>query len=158
MALIDYRGYRLIGIDLSLSSKWSLTTYLTNSAISILPISHDTIIYGSADGGLFIDGKKTIVSVINIITIGENVHASVEEFNDKMRRVGEILNLKPHYVAGVELFGPGDIEGHKGKDGLFYVLDFSRTFPPEAPQKPAPPPPFRDRSVFYKMLRPEFVR
>lgn len=25
------------------------------------------------------------------------------------------------------------IEGHLGKDGKFYVLDFARTMPPEAP-------------------------
>jgi hypothetical protein len=26
----------------------------------------------------------------------------------------------------------GDIEGHKGTDGRYYVLDFARVFPPEA--------------------------
>ena len=28
---------------------------------------------------------------------------------------------------------PTDIEGHRGKDGRFYVLDFARVFPPEHP-------------------------
>ena len=29
------------------------------------------------------------------------------------------------------LYGPADIEAHRGKDGRFYVLDLARVFPPE---------------------------
>ena len=29
------------------------------------------------------------------------------------------------------LFGPFDIEGHRGTDGRVYLLDFHRVFPPE---------------------------
>lgn len=28
---------------------------------------------------------------------------------------------------------PGDLEGHKGLDGRYYLLDVARLFPPEAP-------------------------
>jgi hypothetical protein len=35
--------------------------------------------------------------------------------------------------GGVMIHGPGDIEGHCGGDGRYYVLDFGRTFPPEYP-------------------------
>ena len=31
---------------------------------------------------------------------------------------------------GVELYGPTDIEVHRGRDGRFYVLDTARVFPP----------------------------
>ena len=31
------------------------------------------------------------------------------------------------------IHGPGDIEGHLGNDGQYYMVDFGRTFPPEAP-------------------------
>jgi len=42
---------------------------------------------------------------------------------------------QPHLVRSKMLYGPGDIEGHLGRDGKFYLLDFSRLFPPEAPLK-----------------------
>ena len=58
MALVDYRGYRLV-------------------AQSILPISRDTIIYGSNDGG-------------------KTVHDSSPEFRARMKRAGEQLNIKGH--------------------------------------------------------------
>lgn len=43
---------------------------------------------------------------------------------------------------------------HRGLDGRYYCLDFSRLFPPEAPLVPT----HRERGAFlYKLLRPEFV-
>ena len=70
----------------------------------------------------------------------------------------------------------GDIEGHKGKDGRYYLLDFSRSMPPEAPEfgyshlhHPSlthahslakiskDGRPIYPRGVFYRMLRPELV-
>ena len=45
------------------------------------------------------------------------------------------------------MYSAVDIEGHKGSDGRYYLLDFSRTFPPEAPK------PKDKYSHLYKMLR-----
>ncbi len=62
------------------------------------------------------------------------------------------LNLDSHLVKDCIIYGyvpipknfkngfltccrPGDIEGHKGSDGKYYVLDFGRVMPPEAPSK-----------------------
>eukprot|EP01102_Stenamoeba_stenopodia_P002205 TRINITY_DN1198_c0_g1_i1.p1 TRINITY_DN1198_c0_g1~~TRINITY_DN1198_c0_g1_i1.p1 ORF type:complete len:1050 (+),score=251.40 TRINITY_DN1198_c0_g1_i1:69-3218(+) len=117
MCLIDYRGYRLI-------------------ATSSLPISQDTIVYGSCDGG-------------------HRVHADDEEMNEIMEKCGKILNLKGHY-AGIGsntqfLYGPCDIEGHKGHDGKLYVLDVSRIWPPEKPNASL------QGSFLYKLLRAELV-
>ena len=50
-----------------------------------------------------------------------------------MEQAGRSLNLKGHIVGGAVIYGPGDIEGHLGLDGNYYVVDFGRTFPPEAP-------------------------
>ena len=97
MALIDYHGYRLI-------------------AMSILPVSRGTIIYGSADGG-------------------HTIFAKNPNFNEKMSRIGNRMNLMPHIVYDKSIAICGDIEGHLGTDNKFYVLDFARTFPPEAPSK-----------------------
>lgn len=66
-----------------------------------------------------------------------------------MEQAGRKLHLKGHLAglnpAGLS-YGPGDLvqkiikldflqsqEGHLGTDGNFYVLDFGRVFPPEAP-------------------------
>jgi hypothetical protein len=98
MALIDYRGFRLI-------------------AMSIVPVNSTTLRYGSADAG-------------------STVHADLPELNAKMEAVGRALNLKKHRSGEVEIVGPSDIEGHLGTDGRYYVLDFARVFPPEAPLQP----------------------
>ncbi|KYQ91337.1 hypothetical protein DLAC_08285 [Tieghemostelium lacteum] len=123
IAIIDYRGYRLL-------------------ALSQLPISKSTIVYGSCDGG-------------------KTVHNSDSEINKEMERIAGFLNLRGH-AAGLPktfIYGPGDIEVHKGTDGRYYMLDFARMFPPEYPlifnnksgQKIG-------REIFYNMLRPELVR
>ncbi|EFA80095.1 leucine-rich repeat-containing protein [Heterostelium album PN500] len=121
IALIDYKGFRLI-------------------ALSLLPINSDTIRYGSSDSGSI-------------------VHDSIVDLSQKMAEAGKRINLKPHLVGSVEehskvLPSPGDLEAHLGNDNRYYVIDFSRTFPPEALVK-------RDdvnkRSIFYNLLRPEFV-
>jgi len=117
LALIDWRGYRLI-------------------ATSALPISEETIVYGSCDGG-------------------NSVHKKSEEMNNLMEKIAKVLNLKGHYTGLGEfkewLHGPCDIEGHQGKDGKFYVVDTARIWPCETP----------DCSVkggfLFKLLRGEFV-
>ena len=74
-----------------------------------------------------------------------------------MKSAAKALNLKGHWIrnSGIKIYGPGDIEGHLGYDGKFYVVDLARVFPPEAPDKNEN----KDkRAVFYRVLRPELVR
>ncbi|KAF2073114.1 hypothetical protein CYY_005583 [Polysphondylium violaceum] len=118
MALIDYRGYRLV-------------------AMSLLPINSDTIVYGSSDGGI-------------------SVHNTNLEFNQKMKESAKILNLKGHLVGKENpklLHSCGDIEGHIGSDGNFYLLDFARVFPPQMKLFDNSPP-----SHLYELIRPELVK
>jgi tetratricopeptide (TPR) repeat protein len=118
MCLIDFRGYRLI-------------------AASELPISNDTLIYGSYDGGV-------------------TVRNSDETMNEMMARCAKVLNLKGH-VCGLQpghralLHGPSDMEGHRGTDGRYFLLDLARVFPPETPD------PGEKASFLYRLLRPELV-
>ena len=116
MCLIDFRGYRLL-------------------CTSQLPISQDTLVYGSMDGG------NTVL----------NESAAMSE---KLQHCGEILNLKPH-IAGLQspqlMHGPCDIEGHIGKDGNYYVIDLARLWPPRTPRPDLP------GSFLYRLLRSEFV-
>lgn len=94
--IIDYAGYRVV-------------------ASARLPISQDTLIYGSSDGG------KTI-------------HRVDPVFNKMMEDAAVQLNIKQHEVApGISLHSAVDMEGHKGTDGRYYVLDTARVFPPEPP-------------------------
>ncbi|MDP2439671.1 MAG: hypothetical protein Q8P67_28310 [archaeon] len=119
----------------------SLITYrgFTIVAISLIPVDKSTLKYGCADGG-------------------RTIHAEDPSLNEIMITAGERMNLKHHLVgkSDVSIIGPGDIEGHLGHDGLFYVLDFGRVMPPEAPPK-GPLSPKGHRQVFSKFLRREFV-
>lgn len=120
----------------------SLITYrgFTITAMSILPVDKSTICYGSADGG-------------------RTVHDSDEQLNQLMDLAGQKLNLLKHQVGSSDVWisGPGDIEGHKGFDGRYYLLDFGRVMPPEAPSVDPEERRQDSRSVFYKFLRREFV-
>eukprot|EP01091_Cochliopodium_minus_P008773 TRINITY_DN2044_c1_g2_i1.p1 TRINITY_DN2044_c1_g2~~TRINITY_DN2044_c1_g2_i1.p1 ORF type:complete len:1208 (-),score=324.64 TRINITY_DN2044_c1_g2_i1:36-3659(-) len=106
--------------------------------VSKLPILRDTIIYGSCDGG-------------------RNVHSS-PLVSKQMRDLADKLNLKGHQVGVKEtlIHGPGDIEVHLGEDSNYYLIDFGRLMPPEAPPYKARPGKKRNW-IFYQHLRPEFV-
>ncbi|KYQ99726.1 hypothetical protein DLAC_03666 [Tieghemostelium lacteum] len=122
MAIIDYRGYRLL-------------------AISQLPIDKTTIVYGSCDAG------KTVYNSDPLIF-------------KEMERISQILNLRGH-TAGLTqtfIYGPGDIEVHKGTDGRYYMIDFARIFPPEYPLVFQNQKDKIGREIFYHMLRPELVK
>eukprot|EP01126_Amoeba_proteus_P056684 TRINITY_DN7150_c0_g2_i5.p1 TRINITY_DN7150_c0_g2~~TRINITY_DN7150_c0_g2_i5.p1 ORF type:complete len:563 (+),score=108.01 TRINITY_DN7150_c0_g2_i5:821-2509(+) len=71
-----------------------------------------------------------------------------------MERAGKILNLKGHIAGrGSQLtYGPGDLEGHCGFNGNYYVLDFARVFPPQAIVQEG-----TGSEVLYELLRPELV-
>lgn len=105
---------------------------------SILPL--DYLVYGSSNGG-------------------KTVFASQEAFNEKMRLIGEKLNLQGHFAGSSPntsehkyLHAPCDIEGHIGNDGRSYVVDLHRLLPPEAPTRK------NSTEFLYRLLRPEFVR
>jgi hypothetical protein len=103
--LIDYLGYRIIVSSL---------LPLPNSSTGI-----QSLVYGSGDQC-------------------QTVHSDDPECNRLIAIAGERLNLKSHVVGSgsqsKSLYGPGDIEVHKGVDGRFYVIDAARVSPPEAPR------------------------
>jgi len=103
-------------------------------AMSLLPL--DSLIYGTKDAG-------------------RSVHSSHEGFNHLMRKACKKMNLVEHhaglYEPPTKLWSAADLEGHIGKDGRLYLLDFSRTWPPAKPDKSIP------GSHLYRLLRPEFV-
>ena len=141
IAIVDYLGHRLV-------------------ATSLLPINSQTLIYGSSDGGRTVHNQSCILS-------------------ERMAEASRRMNLKPHVCGHVSappqgvqvLSSPTDLEGHRGTDGRFYLIDFARIFPPEAPLSFLPPAVaalFDTRMAvqvgqpknphLYQLLRPELVR
>ncbi|KAH3756750.1 Histidine kinase A [Pelomyxa schiedti] len=117
MATIDYLGFRL-------------------SAISILPITRSTLVYGSSDGG-------------------ETMHKEDEEASSRMKTICQSLNLKEHRCGRarplVNLYGPTDIEVHKTGENQYFVLDMARLFPPETTVDGVP------GCYLHRLLRPELI-
>lgn len=114
-----------------------LITYrgFTLVASSCLPIGSDTLCYGSNDGG------KTVA------------HGD-PEINSLVQSLMRDLNSKKHWVGRVqkcEIFGPADLEVHRGKDGRVYILDTARVSPPLVPDRS------KKGSFLYRLMRPEFV-
>jgi hypothetical protein len=58
--------------------------------------------------------------------LGRTVHADTRAFNDFMKNCATKLHLAGHYVRDKELHSAGDVEGHEGKDGRYYLLDLAR--------------------------------
>ena len=119
LAIIDYLGFRLI-------------------AMTHLPLSKNSLIYGSDDGG-------------------RTIRNDSEEIAQKLSKVSKILNIKAHLVGPrngnrVMVYSPADLEAHIGTDGKAYLLDFSRVFPPEPPRAEI------QGSHLFRLLRPELVR
>jgi len=116
MTLVDYRGFRIVGMPL-------------------LPINGtETLVHGSNDAGA---------------TIRTNPY-----LEERLKSIGEKLNLKMHLVGmeGKPFWTPIDVEGHLGYDGKYYLVDFSRLFPPQSLT------PGHKLGNLYQLLRPEFVR
>ena len=120
MVVVDYRGHRL-------------------TAMTLLPITRSSLVYGSADGGV-------------------TVCSTSPEIEQRMNLVGKIFNLAQHRIWDLEYSKyldscvPVDMEGHLGSDNRFYIADPARLLPP------AVPTPGMKGSQLYRLLRPEFVK
>jgi hypothetical protein len=123
LSLIDYQGFRL-------------------TVMTTLPITSQTLVYGSNDAG------KTIKN-------NNDVH-------EELKNIAKRLNLRPHLVRpDIETALCGDIEIHnltKENDNqpIYFALDLARVFPPTIPSNdicigdPA-------GSIFFRMFRPEYI-
>ena len=118
-AIVDYCGFRVL-------------------VQSLVPISSNTLKFGSRDGGLTIHTEDKIACLI-------------------METLGKELFLKKHIVKDAmgkkkEIVGPCDLELHKSLEGdHYYCIDLARMFPPDIdPNSPS--------SIFYRLLRPEFLK
>ena len=77
-------------------------------AMTELPIDKGTLVYGSDDAGL-------------------TVKMEDPEVNSLIKQASQQLLLAPHRVGpGAEktVYSAVDLEGHRGRDGRIYVIDF----------------------------------
>lgn len=121
MALVDYKGFRLI-------------------AISTLPVNSETLCYGTCDGGRTIHGGT---DNFNRRVAGACVRGGGAGALWLLNRGGattalsRTINVKAHYCGTeankVLMYSACDLEGHIGLDNKLYLLDFSRVMPPERP-------------------------
>jgi hypothetical protein len=148
MALVDFMGWRLIAMSLlPLNKNQSSSPSSAPSSSSSSP--------GSGEEG----GSKKSTIVYGSDDCGESVHADDQIFLSMAQQLGTSLNLKPRKVMVLSsssptessrnhnnndnnnnleertLFTAVDVEGHKGNDGRYYLLDFSRMFPPTKPDR-----------------------
>jgi hypothetical protein len=93
--LVDYKGFRM-------------------HCQAKLDIDSTTLKVGTADAGLTV--KSEDPNLLNL-----------------MKYAAHELNIREHMVRGQKMYSAGDCEGHRGKDGRFYVVDLARVFPPEFP-------------------------
>jgi Clustered mitochondria/Translation initiation factor eIF3 subunit 135 len=111
-------------------------------AMPLLPLHK--LVYGSDDGGA-------------------TIHASDAKFNAIMERVATELHIGPceyevpNSPDTIKLFSAGDVEGHIGTDGRRYLLDLARSLPPESCSH-TPHLLSESQSVFFRLLRPEFLK
>jgi hypothetical protein len=75
---------------------------------------------------------------IYCVDAGATVLNSNDRFNAAMEKAAVELNIRKHIVGRQgnqkELHAAVDVEGHVGRDNRLYLLDLSRTFPPESPR------------------------
>lgn len=88
----------------------------------------------------------------------ENVHSPMRVPPPHVEAVmaailGGSLRIGKNPKPGQEIYGPFDLEVHMGADGLLYIIDPARLFPPEyrGPQSVG-------NNVFYQLLRPELLQ
>jgi len=112
-------------------------------AMPLLPLKGGKLIYGSKD-------------------TGKTIRHDDPRFNEFMKEIAADLHLAGHGVCDQTgrqhfIYAAGDIEGHIGTDGRYYLIDLARSFPPESLwdthhlHKPS-------QAVFFRMLRPEFLQ
>ena len=96
---------------------------------------------------------------------GQHMYNEDVDFKEKMTVACGRLNLCEHAVKGSEdliaksISVGTDVRGYLGADGRHYLMSFRRAFPPEHPScTPHLRPEPRDMSIFWRFLRPQFVK
>ena len=95
-----------------------------------------SLVYGSCDAAKTISKTGTISLLIHQFSVKYN-----------LRRHTVLDRNSQAYDMDVAV----DVEGHFGGDGLYYLIDLARVFPPELPRRGT-------ADVWWKQFRPEFLQ
>jgi hypothetical protein len=129
-ALIDSRGHRLF-------------------AMSLLPISRATLVYGTDNASSSCIVKQD--DAVLLLTVNE----ACKHLGLKMHSVVNGVDLVSRQQGNdVDIMSPVDLEGHKGLDGRYYLIDCSRLMPP---LYRTDVPTYDMHWPFYNSMRPEFL-
>ena len=139
-ASIDYSGFRILA-----TAKLGVDRVEFNDAGDVKRVRKEFVL-GTADRGLTVVNQNRFLDT-------------------KMAEISKSLNLGRHFVKGEndlnsrEVFSSVDLRGFKGRGNEYYLVNFWRGYPSENPDHtphllPAP----RGNSIFYRLLRPEFVK
>ena len=138
-ATIDYSGFRVLAV-----AKLPVEKIEFNDG-DVKPIKRDEVL-GTFDRGMKVINRNRYLD--NLMSI-----------------FAKELNLARHFTKGesdpnaCEIFSSVDIRGFKGAGNRFYLLNFWRGMPSENPEfTPHLPQQPRGNSIFYRLLRPEFVK
>jgi len=138
-ATIDYSGFRVLAV-----AKLPITKTEFNESGDIKRTRTEHVL-GTIDRGMTVQNQSKLLDTI-------------------MARYAKQINLARHFVKGEndlnarEVYSSVDIRGFKGKD-KFYLLNFWRGLPSENPKfTPHLSQSTRGNSIFWRMLRPEFVK
>ena len=76
-----------------------------------------------------------------------------------MELAGSLMHLASHAVGGNHtlLCAAGDVEGHRGNDGRYYLLDLARAYPP-IDRRVMNHLPVLGQPEFFRVFRPEFLQ
>jgi len=140
VATIDYFGFRVIAV-----SKLPTETILFTDEGEVKKIKEEQLHGMKDDGDRFVNKSKTVFNLL--------------------RQTAQKLNLAEHGcrgmqdMSGTKTYCSSEIKIYKASDDEFYMKDFWRAFPAEDPgETPYFTPTPRGQSVFWRQLRPEFVR
>ena len=97
------------------------------SASSLLPLTRDSLVYGSADQG----SQPSAVEPFSRPACfpGRTTHFDDAKCNTLMEEAAGLLNLKPHFAGAnrrKKISSCVDVEVHKASDGNLYLLDAAR--------------------------------
>jgi tetratricopeptide (TPR) repeat protein len=103
-------------------------------------------------------GASTLVSGSS--DCGVTVLSNDKTLNTMLDRAGQYLGIRTHLCGRdanslKRLSCAIDLEGHRGADGNYYLVDFSRTFPPEDPKQLNT---VRRNTHLFCLFRPEFMK
>lgn len=139
-ATIDYGGFRVLAV-----AKLPVEKVMYADDGEVRKISEEMVHGVQKDGDTFINKGK----------VGQNM----------LKAAANKLNLAEHSIKGFKdiassiTYGACDLKLYRGPFEEYYIKDFARAFPPEiASETPYFAPVPRDQSVFWRFLRPEFLR